>query len=176
MMDFFLNFFDAVKNLIETYSDFYFFNFLIYLFKLTAALIITLPLALEREYHARNLGLRTFPLLAVASCGFVLISESFIEGIATDVNAGDVNIADVRGRIMQGLMTGIGFLGGGAILKTENRILGTATAVSLWSTGTVGAAVAFDRYEIAILVAGMNFLVLRLLSPLKEKMENDFHD
>ena len=170
-MDFFLNFFDAVYNLIDTYSDFYFFLFLEYLLKLTAAFIITLPLALEREYHSRSLGLRTFPLLAVATCGFVLIAESFVSG-----NAADVNTADVRGRIMQGLMTGIGFLGGGAILKTENRILGTATAVSLWSTGTVGAAIAFNRFEIAILVAGMNFLVLRLLSPLKEKMENDFHD
>jgi hypothetical protein len=47
-----------------------------------------------------------------------------------------------------------------------------ATAMSLWSTGTVGAAIAFDRFEIAVIVAGLNFVALRVLFPIKETMEN----
>ncbi|MFO8084934.1 MAG: MgtC/SapB family protein [Desulfobacterales bacterium] len=128
-----------------------------------AAFIITLPLALEREYFSRSLGLRTFPLVAVASCGYVIIAESFLSA----------DNPDARARVMQGLMIGIGFIGGGAILKEgKDEIIGTATAVSLWSTGTVGAAIAFNRFEIAILVAGLNFGALRLLSPIKETIES----
>ncbi len=71
-------------------------------------------------------------------------------------------------------MTGIGFIGGGAILKEgKDEIRGTATAVSLWSIGTVGAAIAFNRFEVAILVAGLNFIALRVLSPLKKTIDND---
>lgn len=98
--------------------------------------------------------------MAVASCGYVLVSESFI---------GDQ--PDAKARVMQGLMTGIGFIGGGAILKQESKIMGAATAVSLWSTGTVGAAVAHNRFEIAILIALANFIALRVLSPIKDEMD-----
>jgi putative Mg2+ transporter-C (MgtC) family protein len=65
-------------------------------------------------------------------------------------------------------MSGIGFVGGGAILKDGTNVRGTATAASVWSTGAVGAAVAFARYEIAVLIMLLNFIVLRWLSPLKD--------
>lgn len=161
MIDFVANIWDGVNRYIAAFTGFYWFTFLQYLFKVTAAFVITLPLALEREFYSRSLGLRTFPLVAVASCAYVLIAESFI---------GEGN-PDAKARIMQGLMTGIGFIGGGAILKEgKNQIIGTATAVSLWSTGTVGAAIAFNRFEIGILVAGVNFLALRVLSPIKAEI------
>jgi putative Mg2+ transporter-C (MgtC) family protein len=138
----------------------YAYTFIRHLFKIAASFLLTIPLALEREYFSRSLGLRTFPLVAVASCGYVLVSESFI---------GDN--PDAKARVMQGLMTGIGFIGGGAILKRDNNVIGAATAVSLWSTGVVGAAVAHNRYEIAILIAFLNFLALRVLSPIKDGMK-----
>jgi len=164
MIDFFSSLWGDATNLVDAWSDFYWFTFLKYLFKITAAFLVTLPLALEREYYSRSLGLRTFPLVAVASCGYVLIAESFLGG----------DTPDARARIMQGLMTGIGFIGGGAILKKgKDEIIGTATAVSLWSTGTVGAAIAFNRFEIGVLVAGLNFVALRILSPIKEEIDED---
>lgn len=154
------SFFKDVYDYTLSFSDLYWYTFIKYLVKLSASFILTLPLALEREYYSRSLGLRTFPLVAVASCGYVLVSESFI---------GDN--PDAKARVMQGLMTGIGFIGGGAILKQENKIMGAATAVSLWSTGTVGAAVAHNRFEIAVLIALANFVALRVLSPIKEEMD-----
>ncbi|MFP4030159.1 MAG: MgtC/SapB family protein [Desulfococcaceae bacterium] len=138
----------------------YAYTFIRHLFKIVASFMLTIPLALEREYFSRSLGLRTFPLVAVASCGYVLVSDSFIP-----------DNPDAKARIMQGLMTGIGFIGGGAILKQDDNVIGAATAVSLWSTGVVGAAVAHNRFEIAILIAFLNFLALRVLSPLKDGME-----
>jgi putative Mg2+ transporter-C (MgtC) family protein len=73
-------------------------------------------------------------------------------------------------RIIQGLITGIGFIGGGAILKQGANVQGTATAASIWSTGAIGGAVAFGRYEIAIVLSIMNFATLRWLTPLKHSL------
>jgi putative Mg2+ transporter-C (MgtC) family protein len=88
-------------------------------------------LSWDREKEDRSAGLRTFPLVAIASCGFIQAAEallvSSLEGIA---------------RIVEGVITGIGFIGGGAILKTGASVHGTATAASLWATGAMGAAVA----------------------------------
>jgi putative Mg2+ transporter-C (MgtC) family protein len=160
MIEMVSDFFSRMPDLFLSFFSFHWRTFLKYLFKIGASCLLAIPLALEREYFSRSLGLRTFPLVAVASCGYVLVAESFI---------GDN--PDAKARIMQGLMTGVGFIGGGAILKRNENVIGAATAVSLWSTGTVGAAVAHDRYEIAILVAFVNFLALRVLSPLKDGME-----
>ena len=68
---------------------------------------------------------------------------------------------------MYGLMSGIGFIGGGAILKTDRNVSGTATAAAIWSTGAIGMAVAFHRYEIAISLSLVTFFTLRFIKPLK---------
>jgi putative Mg2+ transporter-C (MgtC) family protein len=129
------------------------------LLKLIIAFVLALPVAWEREHATRLMGLRTFPIVAVASCAYVLV------GLAV---SGDSN--DARVRTIQGLMSGIGFIGGGAILKEGTTVRGTATAATVWTTGAVGAAVAFGRYEIAFMTAIINFLLLRWLTPLKEEL------
>jgi putative Mg2+ transporter-C (MgtC) family protein len=135
------------------------------LLKLVVAFVLALPIGWEREQSTRLMGLRTFPIVAVASCAYVLISISVI---------GDSS--DARARIIQGLMSGIGFIGGGAILKEEKTVRGTATAASVWTTGAVGAAVAFARYEIAVITIVLNFLVLQFLTPLKDVLADDTPD
>lgn len=64
----------------------------------------------------------------------------------------------------------VSFVGGGAILKEGSTVRGTATAASIWNTGAVGAAVAIGRYEIAIALATLNLLTMRLLIPLKHRL------
>jgi putative Mg2+ transporter-C (MgtC) family protein len=120
--------------------------------KIAAAFVLALPIAWEREESTRIMGMRTFPLVALASCGFVLL------GIK--ITGAD---GEAQARILQGLMSGIGFIGGGAILKEGNSVRGTATAVSIWTTGAIGAAVAHGRYEIAIILSLVNFLTLKLI-------------
>lgn len=133
-----------------------------YVLKIVSATLLTLPIAWERERATRMVGLRTFPLVAIASCGYVLVAVALL---GSDKQA--------QGRIIQGLMTGIGFIGGGAILKQKEDIQGTATAASIWATGAVGAAVGYGYYEIAIIVSMVNFLVLQLLTPLGKKLTQD---
>ena len=64
------------------------------------------------------------------------------------------------------MITGIGFVGGGAIR-------GTATAASIWNTGAVGAAVAYGAYEIAVILSAINFLILRVLTPIEKQFRRD---
>ena len=132
------------------------------LVSVAVAYLLAMAVAWEREHNARSAGLRTFPLVAVASCGYILL--------ATSVFAGET---ESTARIVQGLMTGIGFIGGGAILKHGMNVQGMATAASVWNTGAIGAAVAFRRYEIAIILSLINFLTLRLLTELKEDKPRD---
>lgn len=139
------------------YIDLNWQQLLTYLLQITGAFLLTLPVAWERERSTNIMGLRTFPLVAVASCAFVLISLAVV---GTD--------ADAQSRIIQGLMTGMGFIGGGAILKDGDRVRGSATAASVWLVGALGAAVGYSRWEIAILLSLVTFLTLRLLTPVVE--------
>ncbi len=110
-----------------------------HLLSVTVAYLLALPVGWDREKEVRSAGLRTFPLVAVASCGYMLVAMSIVGTGAEHVS-----------RMIQGLITGIGFIGGGAILKDRGTVHGTATAASIWNTGAIGAAAAFRRYEIAI--------------------------
>jgi len=120
------------------------------------AFILALPVAWNREIEARSAGLRTFPLVAVAACGYMLVG---LEVLST---------TDAESRVMYGIIAGMGFIGGGAILKSSGRVTGTATAASLWNTGAIGVAVAFHRYEIAIVLSAINFMTLFVGKNLKD--------
>ena len=106
------------------------FNILPHVLALLVAYVLAIPIGWNREQEERSAGLRTFPLVAVATCGFIQASETMFadhpEGLA---------------RVMEGLITGMGFIGGGAILRQQDSVKGTATAASLWVTGAIGAAV-----------------------------------
>jgi putative Mg2+ transporter-C (MgtC) family protein len=86
-------------------------------------------------------------------------------------NASDALAANSR--ILQGLVAGIGFVGGGAILKEGMSVHGTATAASIWNTGAIGAATAMGRYEIAIVLSILNLITMRALAPLKKRLDQD---
>jgi putative Mg2+ transporter-C (MgtC) family protein len=83
--------------------------------------------------------------------------------------------SDSSSRLLQGLITGIGFIGGGAILRDRGSVIGTATAASVWCIGIVGAAVGFGLLHIAIVLAVINWLTLRLLTPLTIPPDNGAH-
>lgn len=128
--------------------------------RLSIAYLLALPIAWNREREVRSAGLRTFPLVAVASCGFMLQGMSVLES------------TDAESRVMYGILTGIGFIGGGAILKDSGNVTGTATAASIWNTGAIGTAVAWQRYEIAMLLSLLNFLTLWVGGTIKEKVSH----
>jgi putative Mg2+ transporter-C (MgtC) family protein len=127
---------------------------------LLVAYALALPIGWNREREERSAGLRTFPLVAMAACGFVLIA---IEVVGER--------SDAQARILEGLMTGIGFIGGGAILKQGDRAKGTATAASLWATGAIGAAVGYGQLGIAVILSLVTVLTLIVMTPLRRVVQ-----
>jgi putative Mg2+ transporter-C (MgtC) family protein len=132
--------------------------------KILLAYVLALPVGWYREQEAHSVGVRTFPLVAAASCGFVLVA----------VPLGQTDLA-AQSRVIQGLVAGIGFIGGGAILKSEGErgyVHGTATAASIWNFGVVGAAIAQNRFFLAVLLAALNLFALRVLMRVKLRLDD----
>ena len=73
-----------------------------------------------------------------------------------------------QAKVLEGLITGVGFIGGGAILKQGNQARGTATAASLWATGALGAAVGYQLYDVAVVLSLVTYVSLRFLTPAKK--------
>lgn len=129
--------------------------------RMIISFVLALPIGWERERNARSLGLRTFPLVAVASTAYLTIAEELF-----------VQSQDAQSRVLQGLMAGIGFIGGGAILKrSDDSVEGTATAAGVWATGALGSAVAYGRLDIALAISLITFLTFRFITPLKHAID-----
>jgi putative Mg2+ transporter-C (MgtC) family protein len=141
---------------LQTILDAQPFNLLPHLAALSIAYALALPLGWNREQEERSAGLRTFPLVAVATCGVVQAAEA-LTGAS----------AEAMARVIEGLITGMGFIGGGAILRKEDSVKGTATAASLWVTGAIGIAVGLGSYDVAVMLMLVTAFTLWLLSPLK---------
>ncbi len=125
--------------------------------QLGMAFLLSLPIAFNREHHDRGAGLRTFPLVTIASCSFMLVGMSVYQG------------SDAEARVMYAVITGMGFIGGGAIFKSGDSVSGTATAAGIWNTGAIGVSVAYNRYEIAILLSLIGFLIFQFSGTLKRQ-------
>ena len=124
--------------------------------KIAIAYVLTVPIGWESEQEQEATGIRTFPIVGMASCGYLL-------AIGSDLAA--------QSRVLQGLITGIGFVGAGAILKDRASVHGTATAASIWNAGVIGASVAMGHNEVALILCLLNVFTLRALLPLKRHME-----
>ena len=131
------------------------------LVKVSIAYVLALPTGWERFKHDRSAGLRTFPLVSLASCAYMLAASQATLDVAS------------QSRILVGVMTGIGFIGGGSILKEASSVHGTATAASLWNMGAVGVSVSYGNYWLALLLCVINYLSLLFLTPLEGKIKRD---
>jgi putative Mg2+ transporter-C (MgtC) family protein len=127
------------------------------LIRLGVAVVLALPVGWERKHREHSPGLRTFPLVAMGACAFLLIGQyAFRDDL------------DAEARVFQALLSGIGFIGGGAILKGRAAVHGLATAVSLWVTAGIGAAAAYRLYGLAAILSLITLGALHWLHPLLE--------
>ena len=112
---------------------------------LLVAFVLALPIGWNRARTERSAGLRTFPLVAMASCGLV---QTAISVLGPD--------APSHANVLQGIVTGVGFIGAGAIIRQGDITTGNATAASVWVVGIIGAAVGYGYYDIGIILAAAN--------------------
>ena len=130
------------------------FNILPHLVALAVAYALAFPIGWNREREERSAGLRTFPLVAVATCGFIQAAETLT-----------ADSPEAMARIIEGLITGMGFIGGGAILRQEKSGKGPATAASLWITGAIGVASGLGSFDVALMLSLATIVTLWILSP-----------
>jgi putative Mg2+ transporter-C (MgtC) family protein len=136
------------------------------LLRLLVAIVLScalaVPLGWERKRHSHaDVGLRVFPLVAVGACVYVFIGQQVFSG----------EYRDEQADMLQGLMVGIGFIGAGAIIKHSGGVSGLATAAAIWTTGAIGAAVAYGFYALAVVLALVNLVILALTRRLKRRAE-----
>lgn len=124
--------------------------------RLVIALILGSLIGLERELKHMPAGLRTHALVALGSSLFTVISLSFFD------------VSD-SARIAAGVVTGIGFIGGGAIFRSEDRIKGLTTAADLWLAAAVGVAVGIGFFIPAVVTVVLAMLTLIVGGTLEKK-------
>ncbi|MGM0500226.1 MgtC/SapB family protein [Halanaerobium sp.] len=118
-----------------------------YALRLFLSAILGGVIGTEREKRDKAAGIRTYALVAVTSCLIMLTSYN----LAMDL--GDEKAYADAARIAAQVVSGVGFLGAGTILKNDNKIRGLTTAAGLWSVAGIGLAVGMGYYFIAIITA-----------------------
>lgn len=114
-------------------------------------------IGLEREIHHKAAGLRTMILITTGAALFTVIANRL-----SDENASM--------RIVQGVITGVGFIGAGAIIRDRFSVHGITTAATIWLMTGVGIACGMSLYEIAVGVTALALITLWGLSPLDRKI------
>lgn len=138
-------------------------NMIVFL-NLLGALVLGLLVGYERSYHGRAAGMRTYGLVCMASAALTVMAgfpDYWYGGHATSVVAADPT------RIIQGIVTGVGFLGAGVILKEGFSISGLTTAASIWASSAIGVLVGVGFYAAAILLAMLSAASMMWISRLE---------
>ncbi len=125
-------------------------------------------IGLERDLHGRPAGLRTHAIVALASATFMVVSTRFV--YFQHYAAGDLVEVDAS-RIAASVVSGIGFLGAGAILRTGITIRGLTTAAGLWLVSAIGMAAGGGMYAIAVFVTVLGLAALTLLRLFEDRGE-----
>lgn len=129
--------------------------------RLTVAMIFGAVIGIQRERAGKPAGIRTHMLVSSGAAVFVMAGAEF------GMNADSVS------RVIQGLITGIGFIGAGAILKLYDRreVEGLTTAAGIWMTAALGVAVGLGRFGLALVAALLAWMTLSLVRQF-ERMFN----
>lgn len=149
----------------NTASYFTEFAFLDVLVRLGAATLIGAALGLNREIRGKPAGLRTHALVAL---GTSLVT---LTGIVLAGHDGEID-SNAVSRVIQGIVAGIGFLGGGTILKSDSgdHISGLTTAASLWVVACLGIACGVGLWQMALVALVLALLVLVLGEPVERAL------
>ncbi len=125
--------------------------------RVLVAAVLGAALGLEREWRGKEAGLRTNTLIAIGAALFSAVSLLF---------AGD------PGRVAAQVVTGVGFLGAGAIMRTGGSVQGLTTAALIWVNAAIGVAAGAGYIRLAVIVTGITLVAMLALSPLDRVFEH----
>jgi len=131
--------------------------------RLLLALVLSGLIGFERQIHRRTAGLRTHILVCIGSC-LIMLTSLYV----FDIYSSRVDMDPTR--IAAGVITGIGFLGAGAIIRAQEGIRGLTTAASLWVVAGIGLAIGCGFYTAGLFTAMLTLIVLFFLRDLESKV------
>ncbi len=126
-----------------------------FIFRLASALLAGIIIGTQRELRQRQAGLTTNSLVAVGACIFILISESVI--MAATAAGGPVNNDNLR--VLSQVVTGIGFLGAGVIMKNGVTIHGLSSAATIWCSAAVGCLCGYGMWREALIAVAVILII-----------------
>ena len=117
------------------------------LLRVGMAMVFGLILGLERDTKDKPIDFRAYMVIAVTTCILAILGQEIYSDFASADGVARVDLTTV----IAGVMSGIGFLGAGAIIQRgNNRVIGTATGASIWASGGIGLAIGFGFYGLGI--------------------------
>src|SRR4051812_17466292 len=132
--------------------------------RLVTAALLGAAIGLEREMKQKSAGLRTNILIAVGSALFTVMSYELAE------SGGGAD----PGRLAAQVVTGIGFLGAGAIIRNDSGVQGLTTAATVWVNAAVGVAAGGGKYHLAVIATGITLAALLVLQPIERLIARRF--
>lgn len=148
------NFVDWLNQLINSLNSLEV-NFTNSIFRLFLSMVLGMVVGAERKRKGQNAGIRTFSLISMGACLAMLLSI-YVPQVYLGLKNGD------PGRIAAQVITGIGFLGGGAMIQMKGAVRGLTTAAGIWMTAIIGMAVGIGMYAISIFAT--LFILLALVT------------
>lgn len=130
-------------------------------------------IGLEREVHGRPAGFRTHLLVSLGSTLFVVSSIEFYNVFGNF--SGTLPVGVDPGRVAAQVVTGIGFLGAGAIIRENASVRGLTTAACLWIASAIGIACGIGLFGIAVIVTGISLISLLLLKRIERMLARDVY-
>ncbi len=127
----------------------------VFIFRLASALVAGIIIGAQRELRQHQAGLTTNALVAVGACIFILISESVI--MAAQAVGGPVNNDNLR--VLSQVVTGIGFLGAGVIMKNGVTIHGLSSAATIWCSAAVGCLCGYGMWREALVAVAVILVI-----------------
>jgi putative Mg2+ transporter-C (MgtC) family protein len=140
--------------------------------RLVAALLIGAAIGLERSYHGRPAGFRTHALVCMSTALLMLITVYETRWFP-ELTGGRITLDPTR--MTQGIMTGIGFLGAGTIMKEGLSVRGLTTAASIWTTAAIGVLVGIGFFFPALLATVLTLGTLSLFRWVESRMPSQFY-
>ena len=148
----------------------------VFLNRLICALVGGIVIGIERQLRKRNAGLAVNALVAVGACIFILTSESVIT--ASIQNGGPVNNDNLR--VLSQVVTGIGFLGAGVIMKDGFTIHGLNSAATIWCSAAVGCLCGYGMWRYAAIsvavIVFINWIIKNLEIRVEKKSQDNNND
>lgn len=142
-------------------------------FRLILASVLGGTIGLEREIHGRPAGFRTHLLVSLGSSLFVVSSVHFYELFGNLSGSGPVGVDP--GRVAAQVVTGIGFLGAGAIIREKASIRGLTTAACLWVAAAIGVSSGIGLYFLSMVVTAIALISLLLLKKVENLLRRDIY-